>query len=479
MTSTYSNLKVQLMGTGDNSTTWGNVTNTNLGVTLEEAITGSADVPFSGADVTLTLTDTNVTQSARNLRLNLTGTTGGARSLILGSGCQINKVYIINNGCADTITVKNTTGTGIDVPSGKTTWVFNNGFNVVAVTTYLTTLDLGTPLAITSGGTGVTTGLTALNASNITSGIVAVGFGGTGLTTYAIGDIIYASDSTTLAKLADVATGNALISGGVTTAPAWGKIDLTTHISGILPVVNGGTGTSTGFGTMASQDANAVAITGGTLVGASINNSPIGATTRNTGAFTTLSVTTALAANQGGTGFNVYAVGDLVYASTTTALSKLPDVATGNALISGGVGVAPSYGKVGLTTHVSGTLPLANGGTGAATAALAFAAIVAATADTDLTATNGSIKLINGLVLKWGRTTVTTAVDNAATITFTTPFPTACYTFVCSGSLASYSGASDSWVIQLGTASTTSAIVYVAASANAQALTINWFAIGN
>jgi hypothetical protein len=57
-------------------------------------------------------------------------------------------------------------------------------------------------------------------------------------------------------------------------------------------------------------------------------------------------------------------VGDLLYASTTTALSKLADVAVGNALISGGVGAAPSYGKIGLATHVSGTLPIANGGTG-------------------------------------------------------------------------------------------------------------------
>lgn len=70
------------------------------------------------------------------------------------------------------------------------------------------------------------------------------------------------------------------------------------------------------------------------------------------------------AAVNGGTGQSSYAVGDLLYASTTTALSKLADVATGNALISGGVGVAPSYGKIGLTTHISGTLPVANGGTG-------------------------------------------------------------------------------------------------------------------
>jgi hypothetical protein len=71
-----------------------------------------------------------------------------------------------------------------------------------------------------------------------------------------------------------------------------------------------------------------------------------------------------LPATSGGTGQSSYAVGDLLYASTTTALSKLADVATGNALISGGVGIAPSWGKIGLTTHVSGTLPVANGGTG-------------------------------------------------------------------------------------------------------------------
>jgi len=78
----------------------------------------------------------------------------------------------------------------------------------------------------------------------------------------------------------------------------------------------------------------------------------------------TLGWTGQLAATRGGTGFGSYAVGDILYANTTTTLAKLPDVATGNALISGGVGVAPSWGKIGLTTHVTGTLPVANGGTG-------------------------------------------------------------------------------------------------------------------
>lgn len=77
----------------------------------------------------------------------------------------------------------------------------------------------------------------------------------------------------------------------------------------------------------------------------------------------TITLAGTLDADNGGTGQSSYAVGDILYASTTSALSKLADVATGNALISGGVGVVPSYGKIGLTTHISGTLGVANGGT--------------------------------------------------------------------------------------------------------------------
>jgi hypothetical protein len=77
-----------------------------------------------------------------------------------------------------------------------------------------------------------------------------------------------------------------------------------------------------------------------------------------------------ITAAKGGTGQTSYAVGDLLYADTTTTLAKLADVATGNALISGGVSTAPSYGKIGLTTHVSGTLPVANGGTNASSASI-------------------------------------------------------------------------------------------------------------
>jgi hypothetical protein len=154
MPSTYSNLKIQLMATGENTTTWGDVTNVNLGTAIEEAITGSADVTFSSGDVTLTLTNTNATQTARNLRLRCTGTTGGARNLIVPA---IEKVYLVQNDCADAITVKNVTGSGIAVPAGKTMWVFNDATNVVAVTTHLTSLTLGSALPVASGGTGTNT----------------------------------------------------------------------------------------------------------------------------------------------------------------------------------------------------------------------------------------------------------------------------------------------------------------------------------
>jgi hypothetical protein len=165
MASTFSDLKIELIGTGEQVGTWGSTTNINLGTALEEAIVGTASVPFSSADVTLTLTNTNGTQAARHLRLNLTGTSGGARQLILGSGCQIDKPYIINNGLADAVTVKNTTGTGIDVPAGKSFLVYNNGTNVV---------NALNGISVESGGTGLST-LTSNNVI-IGNGTSAVGF---------------------------------------------------------------------------------------------------------------------------------------------------------------------------------------------------------------------------------------------------------------------------------------------------------------
>jgi microcystin-dependent protein len=161
MASTWSNLKIQLMGAGDESGTWGTVTNANLGTAIEEAIAGSSNVTFASADVTLTLTDTTASQTARNMRLNLTGTTGGSpRELVVPA---IEKMYVVNNGCADTVTIKVSGQTGIAVPAGKTVIVFNNGTDCVNAITHLTSLTLGSALPATSGGTGINAAGTAGN----------------------------------------------------------------------------------------------------------------------------------------------------------------------------------------------------------------------------------------------------------------------------------------------------------------------------
>jgi len=196
MPSTYSNLKIQLMTTGENNTTWGTITNTNLGTAIEEAITGSADVTFASANVTLTLTDTNTSQTARNLRLRCTGTTGGARDLIVPS---IEKAYIVVNDCADTITVKNATGTGVAVPAGQSLWVFNNGTNVVNVVTYLSSVTLGSALSVASGGTG---------AGTLTG--VVIGTGTTAFTTKAnpTGAFVGDTDAQTLTNKTIVLANN-------------------------------------------------------------------------------------------------------------------------------------------------------------------------------------------------------------------------------------------------------------------------------
>jgi hypothetical protein len=239
MASTYSPLKIELIGTGDQSGTWGTTTNTNLGTALEEAITGSADVTFSSGTVTLTLTDTNASQTARNLRLNLTGTSGGAQNLIVPA---IEKLYLVNNGCADAITVKNSTGTGIAVPAGKSMFVFNTGSNVVDAITHLSSLTLGSALPIASGGTGSTSTTFVNLASNVT-GTLPIANGGTGASTLAGANIPVTNVANSFTGLqtfagtssnADIKTSNILETATVSATAATGTINYDTTTQSVL-----------------------------------------------------------------------------------------------------------------------------------------------------------------------------------------------------------------------------------------------------
>lgn len=129
-----------------------------------------------------------------------------------------------------------------------------------------------TSVDVSGGTTGLTTsGGPITGSGTITlAGTLGAANGGTGQSSYTVGDILYASGTTALSKLADVATGNALISGGVGVAPSWGKIGLTTHVSGTLAVSNGGTGAATLTGVVIGNGTSAfttVTAPSGTIVG--------------------------------------------------------------------------------------------------------------------------------------------------------------------------------------------------------------------
>lgn len=166
MASTYSALKIELIATGEQASIWGTTTNTNLGTALEEAIVGRATANFTAdADLTISLTNNNATQVARNYVLNVTGSLTATRSLIVPT---INKPYVIENNTTggQSVLVKTLTGTGVTVPNGKTAMVYTNGVNVVSSLSYVPDLSIGTALAVADGGTGLST----LTANNVILG---------------------------------------------------------------------------------------------------------------------------------------------------------------------------------------------------------------------------------------------------------------------------------------------------------------------
>jgi len=179
--STYSsNLKIELMSTGENSGTWGDITNTNLGTALEQSIVGYGNPDYlSDANLTITITNSNAAQAARALVLNVTsgfGSLTATRELVVPT---IQKQYIVQNNTTggQSITVKTSAGTGITVPNGRKAHLYVDGTNVIQMFDFVDinggAID-GATIGAASASTGAFTSLTASGATTL-NGAVALG----------------------------------------------------------------------------------------------------------------------------------------------------------------------------------------------------------------------------------------------------------------------------------------------------------------
>lgn len=457
----------QLLQTGGASAnpSWKTVTGAGT-VTSVDASGGTTGMTFTGGPITVsgTLTLSGTLGGANGG----TGVNNGTKTITLGGNLTTSGAF--NTTFTTTATTVLTLPVSGYVLSSVTQPAANPITGTPSSTTYLR--GDGTWAAIsTSSGTvtsvdvsGGTTGLTTSGGPVTSSGtitlagtLVAVN-GGTGQSSYAVGDLLYASTTTALSKLPDVATGNALISGGVGVAPSWNKIGLTTHVSGTLPTANGGTNLTSFTSGGAVYATSTSVLTTGTL--------PIGS---------------------GGTNTTATATANGVTYGTGTAYAFTAAGTTGQVLIAT-TSSAPSWGQVSLTAGVTGTLPIANGGTGQTTASAAFNALSPVTSVGDLiigNGTNSATRLgigTNGYILTSNGTTASWAASTGGVTSFSggstglTPNTATTGAISLAGTLAvSYGGTGSTTLtannVLLGNG--TSALQVVAPGTNGNVLTSN------
>jgi hypothetical protein len=245
MASTFSpTLRLELIGEGDQSGIWGQTTNNNLGALVEQAITGVITIAMVDANYTLANFN-GVVDEARNQVLVLTGALSAQRNLIAP---LVEKTYIVRNTTTGGFGVQiiGPSGTGVIIPNGTTASVFCDGSNFFPATTgSLGNQVINGNLAVT-GTTSLTGALTASTAT----------FSG------AISSVNPSFTGTPTAPTA--------ISGTSTT-----QIATTAFVQNVAG----------NLGTMSTQNANAVTITGGTINGTTIGASTAASIAGTTGSF--------------------------------------------------------------------------------------------------------------------------------------------------------------------------------------------------
>jgi hypothetical protein len=134
MASTYNDLGIELMATGENAGTWGTKTNTNLDI-IQQAVAGYvAQAVTDSGTTTLAITDGSTSTSvARNMVIKLTGALTGTSTVTVPD--SVEKLYIVENATtgSQTVTFKTVSGTGVNFTSTGYKFLFSDGTNIVEI----------------------------------------------------------------------------------------------------------------------------------------------------------------------------------------------------------------------------------------------------------------------------------------------------------------------------------------------------------
>jgi hypothetical protein len=134
MASTYNDLGIELMATGENAGTWGTKTNTNLNI-IQQAVAGYVAQAVTDSGTTpLAITDGSTSTSvARNMVIKLTGALTGTSTVTVPD--SVEKLYIVENATtgSQTVTFKTVSGTGVNFTSTGYKFLFSDGTNIVEI----------------------------------------------------------------------------------------------------------------------------------------------------------------------------------------------------------------------------------------------------------------------------------------------------------------------------------------------------------